>query len=69
MTASGSTNVKTSLIGPRNTLIGQWAKVTLGDAAADAKIAMLDLGVDQPTVDVLRDQGFLEGFGDLASQR
>ena len=44
-------------------LIGQWAKVTLGDAAADAKIAMLDLGVDQPTVDVLRDQGFLEGFG------
>ena len=44
-------------------LIGQWAKATMGDAAADAKIGMLDLGVDQPTVDVLRDQGFLQGFG------
>ena len=48
-------------------LIGQWAKATLGDAAADAKIATLDLNVSQPTVDVLRNQGFLEGFGvDLA---
>ena len=48
-------------------LIGQWAKATLGDAAADAKIATLDLAVSQPTVDVLRNQGFLEGFGiDLA---
>lgn len=44
-------------------LIGQWAKATLGDGAADAKIAMLDLGVSQPSVDVLRDQGFLTGFG------
>ena len=44
-------------------LIGQWAKATLGDAAADAKIAMLDLAVSQPTVGVLRDQGFLQGFG------
>ncbi len=44
-------------------LIGQWAAATLGDAAADAKIAMLDLAVSQPTVDVLRDQGFLQGFG------
>lgn len=44
-------------------LIGEWAKATLGDAAADAKIAMLDLAVSQPTVDVLRDQGFLQGFG------
>lgn len=44
-------------------LIGEWAKGTLGDAAADAKIAMLDLAVSQPTVDVLRDQGFLQGFG------
>jgi len=44
-------------------LIGQWAAATLGDAAADAKIAMLDLGVSQPTVGVLRDQGFLQGFG------
>ena len=44
-------------------LIGQWAAGRLGDAAADAKIAMLDLNVSQPTVDVLRDQGFLTGFG------
>ena len=44
-------------------LIGQWAKATLGDKAADAKIAMLDLAVSQPSVDVLRDQGFLTGFG------
>jgi fructose transport system substrate-binding protein len=44
-------------------LIGQWAKATMGDAAADAKIAMLDLAISQPSVDVLRDQGFLQGFG------
>ncbi|GAA4215331.1 fructose transport system substrate-binding protein [Sagittula marina] len=44
-------------------LIGQWAAATLGEDAADAKIAMLDLGVSQPTVGVLRDQGFLQGFG------
>ncbi|WP_170546787.1 sugar ABC transporter substrate-binding protein [Ruegeria arenilitoris] len=48
-------------------LIGQWAKAKMGDAAADAKIATLDLNVSQPTVDVLRNQGFLDGFGvDLA---
>ncbi|ABD54290.1 fructose-binding protein / mannose-binding protein / ribose-binding protein [Jannaschia sp. CCS1] len=44
-------------------LIGAWAAASLGDAAADARIAMLDLAVSQPTVGVLRDQGFLEGFG------
>ncbi len=44
-------------------LIGQWAKATLGDKAASAKIAFLDLAVNQPTVDYLRDQGFMEGFG------
>lgn len=44
-------------------LIGKWAAASLGDAAADAKIAMLDLAVSQPTVGVLRDQGFLTGFG------
>lgn len=44
-------------------LIGQWAKATMGDKAADAKIAMLDLAIAQPSVDVLRDQGFLQGFG------
>ena len=48
-------------------LIGQWALATLGDEAANAKIAMLDLAISQPSVDVLRDQGFLQGFGiDLA---
>ena len=44
-------------------LIGQWAAGALGDAAADARIAMLDLAISQPTVGVLRDQGFLTGFG------
>ena len=48
-------------------LIGQWATATLGAEAANAKIAMLDLASSQPSVDVLRDQGFLQGFGiDLA---
>jgi fructose transport system substrate-binding protein len=44
-------------------LIGQWAAATLGADAANAKIGMLDLAVSQPTVGVLRDQGFLQGFG------
>ncbi|WP_108260496.1 sugar ABC transporter substrate-binding protein [Mangrovicoccus ximenensis] len=44
-------------------LIGQWAAAKLGDGAKDAKIAMLDLDVSQPTVGVLRDQGFMQGFG------
>ncbi len=44
-------------------LIGKWAAATLGDEAANAKIGMLDLAVSQPTVGVLRDQGFLQGFG------
>jgi fructose transport system substrate-binding protein len=43
--------------------VGQWAKATLGDAAESAKIAMLDLNASQVTVDVLRDQGFMTGFG------
>jgi fructose transport system substrate-binding protein len=48
-------------------LIGAWAAATLGDAAADARIGMLDLAISQPTVGVLRDQGFMQGFGiDLA---
>jgi fructose transport system substrate-binding protein len=44
-------------------LIGQWAKATLGDAAAEAKIALLNLNASEVTVDVLRNQGFLTGFG------
>ncbi|MFH1806942.1 MAG: sugar ABC transporter substrate-binding protein [Pseudomonadota bacterium] len=44
-------------------LIGQWAAAKLGADAANAKIAMLDLTPSAPSVDVLRDQGFLKGFG------
>ncbi|CAN7422095.1 sugar ABC transporter substrate-binding protein [Mesorhizobium sp. LjNodule214] len=44
-------------------LIGSWAKATLGDKAKDAHIAYMDLNPSQPTVDVLRDQGFMTGFG------
>lgn len=44
-------------------LIGAWAKGTMGDKAKDAKIAMLDLSTAAASVDVLRDQGFMEGFG------
>ncbi|NGM47120.1 sugar ABC transporter substrate-binding protein [Rhodobacter sp. SGA-6-6] len=48
-------------------LIGKWAAATLGAEAANARIALLDLAIAQPSVDVLRDQGFLQGFGiDLA---
>jgi fructose transport system substrate-binding protein len=51
-------------------LIGAWAKAQLGDEAANAKIAYLDLMPSQPTVDVLRDQGFMQGFGiDLADPK
>ena len=44
-------------------LIGQWAAGTLGDKAKDASIVLLDLATNQPTVDYLRDQGFMAGFG------
>jgi fructose transport system substrate-binding protein len=44
-------------------LIGAWAAATLGDKAKEAKIAYMDLSPSQPTVDVLRDQGFMKGFG------
>lgn len=48
-------------------LIGKWAAATMGADAANARIATLDLAISQPTVDVLRNQGFLQGFGvDLA---
>src|SRR6185312_14339974 len=43
------------------TLIGQWAKAKM--AGAPAKIALLDLDANGVSVDVQRDQGFLEGFG------
>ena len=44
-------------------LIGQWAAKTLGDKAKSAKIVFLDLTANQPTVDYLRDHGFMNGFG------
>ncbi len=44
-------------------LIGAWARGTMGDEAANARIAFLDLSESAPSVDVLRDQGFMEGFG------
>ena len=43
-------------------LIGAWAAAKLGDTA-NAKIATLDLSEAQVSVDVLRNQGFLTGFG------
>jgi len=44
-------------------LIGQWAKARMGAKAKDAKIALLDLNPSEVSVDYLRDQGFLTGFG------
>ncbi|SCM69829.1 sugar ABC transporter substrate-binding protein [Donghicola eburneus] len=44
-------------------MIGQWAKAKMGDDAANAKIAMLDLNPSEISVDYLRNQGFLQGFG------
>ncbi|MEO8465743.1 MAG: sugar ABC transporter substrate-binding protein [Gammaproteobacteria bacterium] len=44
-------------------LVGAWAKGQLGSSAANARIAYLDLLPSRPTVDVLRDQGFMKGFG------
>jgi fructose transport system substrate-binding protein len=44
-------------------LIGQWAKAKFESTGTEARIAMLDLNADQVSVDVQRDQGFLEGFG------
>jgi fructose transport system substrate-binding protein len=44
-------------------LIGQWSKAKFEKEGKQAKIAMLDLNANQVSVDVQRDQGFLEGFG------
>jgi fructose transport system substrate-binding protein len=44
-------------------LIGAWAKAKFAKDNKQAKIAMLDLNANQVSVDVKRDQGFLEGFG------
>ncbi|GGO91958.1 substrate-binding domain-containing protein [Wenjunlia tyrosinilytica] len=42
-------------------MIGKWAKSRM--AGKPVHIALLDLSPEQVKVDVLRDQGFLEGFG------
>jgi fructose transport system substrate-binding protein len=45
-------------------LIGQWAKAKFAkEGNKQAKIAMLDLNANQVSVDVKRNQGFLDGFG------
>ncbi|MEU8815462.1 sugar ABC transporter substrate-binding protein [Actinoplanes sp. NPDC048796] len=44
-------------------LIGQWAREKFAKDGKQAKIAMLDLNANQVSVDVKRDQGFLDGFG------
>lgn len=44
-------------------LIGEWARAAMGDDAANAKIATLDLNASQISVDYLRNQGFMSGFG------
>lgn len=43
-------------------LIGEWAAKTMGDTS-DARIGLLNINISQPTVGVLRNQGFLTGFG------
>lgn len=42
-------------------LIGEWAAASVDTDSA--RIGMINLNVSQPTVDVLRNQGFLSGFG------
>ncbi|MBV9758724.1 MAG: sugar ABC transporter substrate-binding protein [Alphaproteobacteria bacterium] len=44
-------------------LIGEWAAKTLGDKAKTAHVAFLDALENEPTVDLLRDHGFMQGFG------
>jgi len=44
-------------------LIGQWAAAQMGDAAATAKIGLININPSQPVVGVKRNQGFLQGFG------
>ncbi len=44
-------------------LIGMWARASMGASAAGARIATLDGAGTQVTVEVLRNQGFLAGFG------
>jgi hypothetical protein len=43
-------------------LIGEWALATMGEEAANARIATLDLNPSQISVDYLRNQGFMHGL-------
>lgn len=43
-------------------LIGEWARTQVADPET-AKVALLNINESQPTVGVLRNQGFLQGFG------
>jgi fructose transport system substrate-binding protein len=43
-------------------LIGEWALAQVDDPDS-AKIALLNINASQPTVGVLRNQGFMQGFG------
>ncbi len=44
-------------------LIGRWARARLDAEGREARIATLDGYATPVTVDVLRDQGFLQGYG------
>lgn len=44
-------------------LIGRWARAQLDSAGIEARIATLDGYATPVTVDVLRNQGFLQGYG------
>lgn len=44
-------------------LIGAWAAGQLGDDVDDARVGFLNINVSQPSVGVLRNQGFMKGFG------
>ncbi|MFM9269637.1 sugar ABC transporter substrate-binding protein [Halomonas elongata] len=44
-------------------LIGAWVAGRLEDEVENARIGLLNINVSQPAVGVLRNQGFLQGFG------
>ena len=44
-------------------LIGRWARAKLGEDAENANVATLDGTGTQVTLEVMRNQGFLKGFG------
>lgn len=44
-------------------LIGAWAAGQLGKDVDNARVGFLNINVSQPSVGVLRNQGFMKGFG------